>query len=449
VVLLMLDPGLGRSAGFVLSVLATGGILVLAAPLRDAMVVWMPRWLAEAIAVPFAAQLACTPVVAAISGRVSLVAVAANMLAAPAVGPATVLGLAGGVLGLLHDPLGRVPGTMASWCVAWIATVAERGADLPTAAIAWSESWPGIAALSLVAAVTAIGSLRVVRHRGPTIALTGVLVAVVLVRPGGLLPGGWLPDDWVVVACDVGQGDAVAVRAGPEAAVVVDAGPDPTLVDRCLAEIGVNAVPLLVLTHFHADHVDGLDGVLAGRRVGAVEVTTTLDPPGGVRDVLGVAEERRVAPAYAAAGPARVFGTATVQALWPPAGAPRPGPGDGSAANDASVVLLVEVEGIRILLTGDVEPLSQGRLARAYPGLRVDVLKMPHHGSRYQDLDWLASLGAETVLVSVGADNDYGHPAADALAALSWAGSEVFRTDRSGHLAVVVREGRPRVVAQR
>ena len=99
--------------------------------------------------------------------------------------------------------------------------------------------------------------------------------------------------------------------------------------------------------------------------------------------------------------------------LWPRPDSPTSGPGDGSTANDASVVLLAEVAGVRLLLTGDVEPAGQAALARALPGLRVDVLKVPHHGSRHQDLAWLASLGASFAVVSVGADNDYGHPAAE------------------------------------
>ena len=83
-------------------------------------------------------------------------------------------------------------------------------------------------------------------------------------------------------ACDVGQGDALVLRAGPGSAVVVDAGPDPRAVDGCLRRLGVERVPLLVLTHFHADHVDGLAGVLRRRDVGEVEVTRLADPPGGV-----------------------------------------------------------------------------------------------------------------------------------------------------------------------
>ena len=91
--LLLLDPWLALSLGFALSALATAGILLLAPPWRDALMRWLPRWLAEAVAVPLAAQLVCTPVVAAISDQVSLVAVVANMAVAPLVGPATVLGL--------------------------------------------------------------------------------------------------------------------------------------------------------------------------------------------------------------------------------------------------------------------------------------------------------------------------------------------------------------------
>ena len=93
--------------------LATAGILLLAPGWRDALARWLPRWVAEAIAVPAAAQLACTPLVAAISGQVSLVAVVANLAVAAAVGPATVLGLAGGLVGLVWPWAGRLLGTLA------------------------------------------------------------------------------------------------------------------------------------------------------------------------------------------------------------------------------------------------------------------------------------------------------------------------------------------------
>ena len=439
VVLLLVDPGLATSVGFALSVLATGGILLLAPGWRDALCRWLPRWLAEAIAVPAAAQLACTPLVAAISGQVSLVAVGANLVVAPAVGPATVLGLAGGLLGLLWAPLGHLAGTAAAWCVAWIVLVARRGAALPAAAVDWGTGVLPLTVLTLLTIGLALAGPVLLRRRSTGLACCGVLVLGVLVRPP---TPGWPPAGWVMAACDVGQGDALVLNAGQHSGVVVDAGPEPAAVDACLGRLEVTAVPLLVLTHFHADHVGGIEGVLDGRSVGAVETTRLRDPPGGVEVVDEVAGGAGVTPVPAPYGVTRTVGDVTLQVLWPPPDSPTVGPGDGSTANEASVVLLVEVRGVRLLLAGDVEPEGQARLAQLLPDLHVDVLKVPHHGSRYQDLDFLLSLGARVALVSVGADNDYGHPATSTLAPLAATGARVLRTDLDGDLVVVERDGR-------
>ena len=100
----------------------------------------------------------------------------------------------------------------------------------------------------------------------------------------------------------------------------MDAGPEPRDVDRCLDRLGVRDVPLLVLTHFHADHVDGVAGVFEGRVVRAVETSRLLDPPGGVAEVDDASRAAGLVPAPATYGETRAVGAATVQVLWPPAG---------------------------------------------------------------------------------------------------------------------------------
>ncbi|QYJ04639.1 ComEC/Rec2 family competence protein [Nocardioides panacisoli] len=439
--LLLAWPPLAVSVGFALSVLATGGIVVAGPPITRALATWLPVPLAQAVAVPLAAQAAVTPVIAGISGEVSLVAVVANLLVAPAVGPATVLGLAGGLAGLVWPAAGGLCGWAAGWCVAWIVTIAEWGAGLPRAAVGWGTGAPAVAALVVLCVALLWLAPRLVRRPRLALVLTLVVSLAVLDLPGragSWWPGGGSPD-WSVVACDVGQGDALVVRTAPGAAVVVDVGPDPSAVAGCLDRLAVQEVPLVVLTHFHADHVDGLTGVLRGRRVGAIAVSPVRQPAAAAARVDDVAAEHATPVGEAAYGDTRRYGAATVQVVGP-------APGTTAGANDASVVVLVEVDGLRVLLTGDVEPPAQQRLAARLPDLQVDVLKVPHHGSRQQDVEWLASLRAEVALVPVGADNDYGHPDADLLAGLAEGGTRVARTDRDGDVAVVAEGGEPRLV---
>ena len=447
VVLLLVDPGLATAFGFALSVLATAGILLLAPAWRDALAGWLPRWVAEAVAVPAAAQVACTPLVAAISGQVSLVAVAANLLAAPAVGPATVLGLVGGLLTLVVPPLGRVVGLGAGWSVAWILEVAERGAALPGAAIGWGSGPVALALLTLLCAAVCVAAPRLLRSPTTGLGCCALLVTAVLVR---VPTPGWPPAGWLLVACDIGQGDGLVVATGlPHTAVVVDAGPDPRLMQRCLDTLGITRVPLVVLTHFHADHVDGLPGVLEGRAIGRLWVSRLRDPPEGVALVTRDAGAAGVPVTSAPYAVTRRIGDLTLEPVWPLPDSPTTGPGDGSTANNASVVLLARLDGVSFFLGGDVEPEGQQTLAASLPGLHVDVLKVPHHGSRYQDLAFLQSLHARLAVISVGADNDYGHPAPETVTGLAATGEQVLRTDHDGSVAVVLRAGRLAAVTSR
>ncbi len=439
IVLLLVDPTLASAVGFGLSVLATAGILLLAPGWRDALAQWLPRWVAESIAVPAAAQLACTPLVAAISGRVSLVAVAANLLAAPAVGPATVLGLVGGLVTLVWPWGGRLVGAVAGWCVAWIIEVAQRGAGLPTAAVSWGSGPVALTVLTLACAATAVVAPRLLARRATGLTCCVLMVVVVLVR---VPTPGWPPSDWLMVACDVGQGDGLVLNTGvPHTAVVVDAGPDPRPMRSCLDGLGVRHVPLVVLTHFHADHVTGLPGVLDGRQVDLVWVTRLLDPPDGVSLVRDATAASGTPVRQAPYAQTRQIGDVTLEPVWPLPDSPTTGPGDGSTANNASVVLLARIRGVTFFLGGDIEPEGQERLATALPGLRVDVLKVPHHGSRYQDLPFLQSLRARLAVISVGADNDYGHPAVETVSGLATTGERVLRTDQDGSVAIVRHDG--------
>ena len=209
-VLLLLDPWLALSLGFVLSALATAGILLLAPPWRDALMRWLPRWLAEAVAVPLAAQERSarrwwprSPT------RSAWWRWSRTWRSRPLVGPATVLGLVGGLVMLVVDPVGLLLGRLAGGCAWWIVTVADRSARLPTAAVEWSATAGSLVLLSLLCVAAALVLPRMLARRGWSVAGALVMVLVV-VRP--LPTPGWPPDGWVMVACDVGQGDGLVLR---------------------------------------------------------------------------------------------------------------------------------------------------------------------------------------------------------------------------------------------
>jgi competence protein ComEC len=427
-VLLLLDPWLAVSIGFALSVLSTAGILLLAPVWRDALP-WVPRPAAEAIVVPMSAQVASIPVLVAFVSETSLAALPANVLVAPAVAPTTLLGVFAAAVSPVLPSAATAAAWLASWPARWIAVVAERGARLPGAVVRWPDGAAGVVAASVLVVLLIVVLPRLLRRRLPSVAAAAVALAVLVGPPSP----GWPPRGWILVACPVGQGDAFVIHSGPASAVVVDAGPDPDRVDRCLDELGVAHVHLLVLTHFHADHVEGLPGVLEGRRVDEVMVSPLAEPAELAAAVRVRLVAANVPTTIAAVGERRLIGSVELRVIWPVRiiGAGEP------AANDASVVFQAAVGGIDVLMTGDVEPLAQRAISRAEPQLRADVLKVPHHGSRFQDPDWLARVGAEVALIGVGEGNRHGHPSPATMRALEEAGGAVYRTDEDGAIAVV------------
>ncbi|MFD3567562.1 ComEC/Rec2 family competence protein [Streptomyces sp. NPDC058667] len=434
--LVLYDPWLARSYGFLLSVLATGALLTVAPRWGEALRRRrVPGGLAEALAACLAAQAVCAPVVVVFAARVSLVAIPANLFAELAVAPATVLGFAALALAAVWEPAAEGLAWVAGWPAGWIAWVARTGAALPGAELSWPGGWWGGLALALLTALVVLG-MRRLSYRGPVGVLVTVVLLLVVVRPVPLVRWvtGWPPPDWVFAMCQVGQGDATVLAAGGDTAVVVDAGPDPVSVDRCLRELGVRRVPLLVLTHFHADHVAGLPGVLRGRSVGAIQTTGLEEPPAQARFVRRTATAARVPLIRAGPGERRRVGVLEWRVLWPvaEAGVTSAGP------NDASVTLLVRTAGgVTLLLLGDLEPPAQRALLLAHPDLGpVDVLKVAHHGSAHQDPGLIRAVRPRLALVSTGRDNPYGHPSPRTVESLRAGGAKVLRTDRDGAIAV-------------
>jgi len=443
--LLLVDPWMCRSVGFALSVAATAGIVFWARGWVEALS-WMPTWLAEAFCVSLAAQLATQPIITAMSGQVSLVGLAANAVAGPLVAPATVLGFAATALAVVSVPLASVPGTMAGWFAQGLCWIAQYAAKVPGATLRWSVDPAGLVlvgaiCLGLVLVLPAVWARRWI--------VATLLVAMVVVMLHQVAQPGWPPGSWSVVSCDVGQGDATVLNAGPGRAVVVDTGPDPAPLNACLSSLGVHEVLVAFLTHLHADHSHGIAALRQGRTLDRLMVSGVTSPDADWQAVQRAVEG--VPIDTVTPGTAVQAGTVSVHVLSakPLTTTSDVSEGESADENDASLVLRAQVGSLTVLLGGDIEEAGQKAAVDSGQDLAADVVVVPHHGSSHQDADYLRATGASVALISVGKNNGYGHPTSTALRMVAADAMTVFRTDQNGSIAVADDNGTLTVTVQR
>ena len=421
----IVDPWQARDAGFALSVLATAGLLLFAPVLIEKMRTRMPEKLAQALAPPIAAIVFCSPIIVALSGYLAPMSVIANLLAAPFVAPITIVGF----IAALFSPIAPLLSTILMWFIRFPAGAIALIAD-------WASSFPvltlrtGKIGFLIVASFTLISWLLKRWFKHIIIFTLVVLISITWLQrwPGG---------DWQVANCDIGQGDSMVINLGNHRGVVIDVGPDPVAEDRCLKALGINEIPLLILSHFHADHVAGLPGALKNRTVGQVWVSVNSAPL--VESAMAQSALKGVEMIKAVRGMSSKLGVLTIKVLWPTLSATSFAemPGDGSQINNSSIATLITCDAFSIFAGGDIEPPVQEILVKDVGP--VDIYKVSHHGSRYQDLAFMAALHPRISIISVGVGNTYGHPAVQTLGALARLGSEVVRTDIDGAIAVQVR----------
>ena len=414
------DPWQSRDAGFALSVLATAGLLLLAPKIEEKLPTHQK--LAGALAPPIAAMVFCAPILVALSGYLSPMSVVANLLAAPAVAPITVLGF----IAALISPIARWITQVIIFCIrfpaGFITWVAHWVADFPVLTI-----HNGLIGFALVAAILLV--LIVFKKHWKH---SAAILLIIVISLGWLQR--WPAGDWQVAQCDVGQGDSLVINLGNHRAVVIDTGPDSAAEDKCLKALGIKHIPLLILSHFHADHVGGLSGLLDGRSVQQVWITNNLEPK--VESEMALKELKEAQVITVQRGLIAQIGEVNLKVVWPEATTRsfEELPGEGSQINNSSIAVIASTKDWSLFSAGDLEPPAQHELIDRVD--LVDIYKVCHHGSKYQDDGLIQALSAQIALISVGAKNPYGHPAAETVDSLTRLGTQVVRTDRDGAVAI-------------
>ena len=434
----VLRPEVVAGAGFQLTVTGTAGILIMT---KWMMSHWPPHrgraWIAPPIAAGIGASVFTAPVLAYHFGQIPLLSLPSSILLTPLVATAVPGVIATIVMDVLHIPGAAVAGAGAEGLLLAVTATAAALGDLPWTVVLVT---PREAALLTAGAILPLLVANAPWRTRPAVRAGVSAVCALAVLWAGqaalsLAGRGTLQ----IVAIDVGQGDAIALRTPRGRWLLVDAGPRGfggsdaglTRVIPYLHAQGARRLEAVVLTHPDEDHAGGLAAVLGNISTGAV-----LGPGfsgGQAGHLAGLAEAGRANVPWrrAAAGDSWTIDGVDFRVLSP---APADAPGESRSPNDWSVVVHVTFGRFSALLMGDADAaIEAGLLGEG----NITVLKVGHHGSRTStSADFVRAVSPDYALISVGARNRYGHPDPAVLDRLEEAGTRVLRTDLHGTVAL-------------
>ena len=445
-VLLMQNPFACQSVGLQLSFASVAGILAFSGRISGALTAHLPKagrgkglrprllGLLRGAAVSLGTTVGATaftlPLGAWYFGTVSLVAPAANLLCLFLVQLTFQAGLAAALLALVLPGPAQLLGNLLAFLPRLVLFLARSLSRVPFAALAIDGPYllGGAAALYLL--WLCFLSIRGSKRPLVPLCCSAVVISAALV----LHHAAYRMGPVTLTALDVGQGQCVALRAGDRVALV-DCGGSARrnagdLAADYLGTVGVDRVDLLILTHYHADHANGVLELLARMEVSALAVPDVDREDALRQELLAAAEDHGVQVWFVSDDQRLSFGPAELT-LYAPLGA-----GD---ANEAGLSVLFQGAGFSALLTGDMGEDIEARLVKYGNLPDIDLLVAGHHGSRSAASQLLLeTVTPEAAVISCGY-NTYGHPAPETLGRLAAAGCDIYRTDQQGNLTVTVR----------
>lgn len=445
-IILVPDPSYLYEIGFQLSFTATWGILYLGPLLGEFLQnkCGFPNWLRLPLQVTVAAQLGTLPLVIYYFNLVVPVAPLANLLIVPLVGLIMLTGFLGCFLGIFFLPLAEFINAGTGMLINFFLWLAELVGSLPG-----SSSY--VATPSLYAVVTWYGGLFLLVetikghinfpwHTWVNKKFSvGIVVLIILVA---CWPWNGTGGKLALHFIDVGQGDSILVCLPGGRTMLVDAGGrmggleegrvvGDKVVVPYLHRLGIDKLDVLVVTHPHGDHAGGAVAVAEKLSVGAVVISGSE----GYEELLSHLTPLHIPIFQAGAGQAmQIDDKVEVMVLAP---SKEMLAGDKEDFNNDSLVLRLEYNDFSLLLTGDIEEEAQRDILAGGMILQTDVLKVPHHGSRFFAPEFFKVIAPEYAVIQVGANNRFGHPAPETLNALKNTGAQILRTDEDGAIMII------------
>ena len=416
--------------GFQLSFASVAGIFMAYQPLYKWLGNWLPgkgktlrgraeRFLAASAAVTLSATVMTVPLTAIHFGVVSLVGVATNLLVLPLVSFIFYGVMAVCALGCVHMGLASALAWVIAWPIRYVLAVAHWMAGLPMAAVFTVSPY---IIVWLVFVYGLIGWLLLSKKRRPGAAAgLGVIGLCVSLMLSFLEP---LSCDYRVTVLDVGQGQCIVLQSeGTTFLVDCGGGRGEAAADTAaefLLSQGITRIDGLILTHYDRDHAGGVPFLAEQIDIERVYLPGTEDADGCLQAVLNAVEERTDIDSELTLS----FGDAQIQ-IFPAK--------DAGSGNDSCASVLFQRGKCDTLITGDLSADAERQLLSDYALPDLEVLIVGHHGSKYSTCAELLTVTApDAAIISVGADNSYGHPTDEVLERLEAAGCAVYRTDLHG-----------------
>ncbi|HJT67987.1 MAG TPA: DNA internalization-related competence protein ComEC/Rec2, partial [Pyrinomonadaceae bacterium] len=413
----------------------------LAARLERCRVQWCLRYVFAAVVVSASVQLVLLPLLIVYFHRLSLASLILNIVVSVLLAALTAVALLALLLSQLSLTL-AAPLIHLADAINWLMVHSVdpfTHFNLASIRVPEYSGWG-----ALVYVLYFVPLLVLVRKRFRFAAFAQLLlVLVVILHPFSNPVDGKLRVDFL----DVGQGDAAVVTLPDGRVLLIDAGGTidkhgsntdrrsigEAVVSEYLWWRGMDTVDYVLATHADADHIDGLNDVLRNFSVDAALVARSpTDDPEYAKFAHTLATTQ-TPQATLQAGDLIRFGDVTIDVLWPPATAdPNP-----PSRNNDSIVLRVTYGNRHILFTGDIEKSAERALISSADDLTVDVVKVPHHGSKTSSTPlFVAVTHAQTAIISVGQYSMFGHPHREVVERWQAAGARVLTTGKCGTITV-------------
>ncbi len=232
---------------------------------------------------------------------------------------------------------------------------------------------------------------------------------------------------------DVGQADSAFFAFPSGETLLIDAGnkEDGQKVVDFIKDLGFDKIDYVIATHPHEDHIGGMSEVLEVFKVGKFYMPDATNTTIYYEDMLDVLIEKEIDFEIAKAGLLIKDGEETIEIL-------SPRQKKYEDLNHYSIVSKITYKDTSFLITGDAEAINEREMIKTFGGkLKSDILKVGHHGSSTSSTeDFIKLVAPKTAVISVGKDNDYGHPHRETKETLKKAGIEVLRTDEVGSILI-------------